>query len=468
MMGAIFSTTVPATIIRSDCRGVPRKTSAPNRARSWRESMTAIISMPQHARPHCIGPIDDRRAQLMTESSDVVRTLLSKRSTIPAIQPSVFSSGSDPPASGPVQRFALPNVEVPDHQDQEKNEHFDEAEQAEPVEHDRPGEEEDRLDVEDDEKNGDQEVADRKSGIQRQGGGLDAAFVRLELGRIRPAALEGTRDQDGREGKRRREERENENGKIVRHRSGIVSEGSGESNSAIDAARLHEHGNLLSHSGRIDETISAPLLRLGAREIEDSRLREKSSLADRPFTSQSLVLACRNELVPIDVGGQVLLPRPLQRIAAPAPTAMHGECPARPRERMVERASAMTVVEDDNSSTRKRPRERPVELGRARTNLPDLAGGERDSGARQPVRPTGRCGRGGPHESIVLDVNGELFETLFCSAHPRNGKRVVELVREDPAEDGPFGKLRGIGQDGDRTFREILSRGRAALDRSQP
>src|SRR6266508_2986291 len=234
MIGAIFSTTVPATIIRSDCRGVPRKTSAPNRARSWRESMTAIISMAQHARPNCIGQIDDRRAQ----------------------------------------RFALPNVEVPDHQDQEKNEHFDEAEQAEPVEHDRPGEEEDRLDVEDDEKNGDQEVADRKSGIQRQGGGLDAAFVRLELGRIRPAALEGARDQDRRERERRREERENENGKIVRHPPGIVSEGSGESNSAIDAALLHEHGNLLSHSGRIDETISAPLLYLGALQIAHSHLPE--------------------------------------------------------------------------------------------------------------------------------------------------------------------------------------------------
>ena len=37
--------TVPATIIRSDCRGDARKTSAPNRAMSYRDADAAIISM---------------------------------------------------------------------------------------------------------------------------------------------------------------------------------------------------------------------------------------------------------------------------------------------------------------------------------------------------------------------------------------------------------------------------------------
>src|SRR5260370_8382256 len=46
--GAIFSVTVPATIIRSACRGDGRNTSAPNLAISNREVVEAIISMPHH------------------------------------------------------------------------------------------------------------------------------------------------------------------------------------------------------------------------------------------------------------------------------------------------------------------------------------------------------------------------------------------------------------------------------------
>jgi hypothetical protein len=64
--GAIFKVTVPATIIRSDCRGLGRKTSAPNRAMSNRDVLAAIISMAQHARPKVSGHTDDLRAQLKT------------------------------------------------------------------------------------------------------------------------------------------------------------------------------------------------------------------------------------------------------------------------------------------------------------------------------------------------------------------------------------------------------------------
>ena len=63
-MGAIFSVTVPATIIRSLWRGVARNTSAPKRDMSCRGSSTAIISMAQQASPNCIGQIAERRAQL--------------------------------------------------------------------------------------------------------------------------------------------------------------------------------------------------------------------------------------------------------------------------------------------------------------------------------------------------------------------------------------------------------------------
>jgi hypothetical protein len=69
--------TVPATIIRSDCRGEALKTSAPNRAMSYLEADAAIISMAQQAKPKPIGQIDDSRAQFSTRSMLVVMKLSS-------------------------------------------------------------------------------------------------------------------------------------------------------------------------------------------------------------------------------------------------------------------------------------------------------------------------------------------------------------------------------------------------------
>jgi len=64
--GAIFKVTVPATIIRSLCRGLGRNTSEPKRAISNRAVDEAIISMAQQAKPNVIGHTADFRAQLKT------------------------------------------------------------------------------------------------------------------------------------------------------------------------------------------------------------------------------------------------------------------------------------------------------------------------------------------------------------------------------------------------------------------
>src|SRR5215467_2117163 len=72
MTGAIFSVGVPATIIRSDCRGLGRNTPAPNLSMSKREAPVAIISIAQQARPNVIGHRADFRAQLNTKSTVVV------------------------------------------------------------------------------------------------------------------------------------------------------------------------------------------------------------------------------------------------------------------------------------------------------------------------------------------------------------------------------------------------------------
>src|SRR6476620_3682745 len=71
--GAILLLTRPAIIIRSDWRGDPRKTSAPNRAMSNRDADIDIISIAQQAKPNDIGQIEFLRAQLIAFPSEVVR-----------------------------------------------------------------------------------------------------------------------------------------------------------------------------------------------------------------------------------------------------------------------------------------------------------------------------------------------------------------------------------------------------------
>jgi hypothetical protein len=63
--------------MRSDWRGDPRKTSAPNRAISYRPQLIAIISMAQQASPNVTGQIAERLAHCTIFSTVVVRTGIS-------------------------------------------------------------------------------------------------------------------------------------------------------------------------------------------------------------------------------------------------------------------------------------------------------------------------------------------------------------------------------------------------------
>src|SRR6185295_16427422 len=72
--GAIFRETRPETIITSAWRGLARKTSDPKRARSLRDDVAFIISIAQQAKPNVAGHSEDLRAQLIMESSRVVKT----------------------------------------------------------------------------------------------------------------------------------------------------------------------------------------------------------------------------------------------------------------------------------------------------------------------------------------------------------------------------------------------------------
>src|SRR5213596_2318659 len=102
--GAIFRDSRPATIIRSDCRGLPRNTSAPKRAMSYREQLIAIISIAQHARANVTGQMDDRRAHCTIFSTVVVSTGISASSRIVA----------------PIEHALAPDVDVAGEEEQDE------------------------------------------------------------------------------------------------------------------------------------------------------------------------------------------------------------------------------------------------------------------------------------------------------------------------------------------------------------
>src|SRR5882762_8525364 len=102
--GAILRETRPETIITSACRGLARKTSDPNRARSLRDEVAFIISIAQQARPNVAGHSEDLRAQLISESRRVVSTS-GKASAMMFSSPIILSL-----RSGPVLKFTLLHI----------------------------------------------------------------------------------------------------------------------------------------------------------------------------------------------------------------------------------------------------------------------------------------------------------------------------------------------------------------------
>src|SRR5207253_7000585 len=117
--GAILRDRRPATIIKSDCRGLPRNTSAPKRAMSYREQLIAIISIAQHARPNVTGQIEDRRAHCTIFSTVVVSTGMSV--SIPMSDPHPRASGL---LLAPVEGALAPDVHVAGEQQREEQHHL--------------------------------------------------------------------------------------------------------------------------------------------------------------------------------------------------------------------------------------------------------------------------------------------------------------------------------------------------------
>src|SRR5208283_3229995 len=170
--------------MRSACRGEPRNTSIPKRARSKSAAPAAIISIAQHARPKVAGQTLARRAHLTSSSSEPVRKLWLRSSRPTLLRPpglrSLAARRSEPAdrrrrstrglrldRADPLDR---PPVEGPVcdeiHEGQEdgsrEHEYLDEAEPAQARRVDRPREEEDDLDVDDHEDHSYQVEAHRE------------------------------------------------------------------------------------------------------------------------------------------------------------------------------------------------------------------------------------------------------------------------------------------------------------------
>src|SRR5438094_8605925 len=128
--GAIFRESRPATIIRSDCRGLPRNTSAPNRAMSYRDALIAIISIAQHAKPNVTGQIDERRAHCTIFSTVVVSTGMSASAAIPQLTTTTAAPREEQARSdifiAPIERAFAPDVHIPCEQQQDEQHHLNE------------------------------------------------------------------------------------------------------------------------------------------------------------------------------------------------------------------------------------------------------------------------------------------------------------------------------------------------------
>src|SRR5215471_1193660 len=191
--GPIFKVTVPAIMIRSLCRGLGRKTPAPNRSISKRLAPVAIISIAQQASPKVMGQIADLRAQLtpncsgfesITGATTLRRTKLVIESTVVRTNPSSCSAIFYFRCLSPLKRSLAPGIVVTHHQDSDKDKHFDQRKLGEGkiVAHEdyRPGQQENRLHVEDQKQHRHDVVPDSKT-IMSSGLRVDAAFVRPHL-----------------------------------------------------------------------------------------------------------------------------------------------------------------------------------------------------------------------------------------------------------------------------------------------
>src|SRR5215213_242016 len=288
--GAILRDTRPETIITSAWRGLARKTSEPKRARSWRESVVAIISMAQQASPKVAGQSEDLRAQLTSESSRVVMMSgsasamkFSKPIRTPCGEPSGGAGGRrrdrwpgralprlfefERPGLGlglgacaraPLEQTLLQDVDVADEEEDDERHHLDVDERAEVVrrealEDDRPRDHENQLDVEEDEDHRD-EVELHREALARRAHRVFAALVGHRLRPRRLVLADELREQDVARGEAHGDEEHERDWQVVgQTEHTILPSACAESSGPLAAvAEFENHGTraILVHAPR--------------------------------------------------------------------------------------------------------------------------------------------------------------------------------------------------------------------------
>src|SRR5262245_53639959 len=124
--------------------------------------------MAQHAVPKGIGQRLFFRAQLTTLLSEVVSTPSGSQDSSPMLLP--------------LQGAAAPDVGQAEDDDGEEDPHLHEAGRAEGSEDNGPGDQEHRLDVEEDEQDGDEVEMDAEA-LARAGADRDSALIGVEFPR---------------------------------------------------------------------------------------------------------------------------------------------------------------------------------------------------------------------------------------------------------------------------------------------
>src|SRR5579863_9668760 len=206
----------------------------PSRLMSKSAAPTAIISMAQQARPNVAGQTLLRRAHLTMSSRRPVRKLCWRSSmpisgrlvgSRPAAADAVDGRLRRParharlqrPRRAPRQRAVGDEVHERDEDDSGEDDHLDEPERLDLVEHDGPRIEEDDLDVEDDEDHRHQ-VETHGEPLRRLEAGHDAGLVGRELGRRGLLLWREHRRRDQREdGEREAQKRQDQDREVLVH-----------------------------------------------------------------------------------------------------------------------------------------------------------------------------------------------------------------------------------------------------------
>ena len=298
----------------------------------------------------------------------------------------------------PVERLALPDVDVTDHQDDQEDRASRPGRRARAGGRGRPRERERSFRRRRPRKEPRSGSSARKTGCRTRRRRRDPRLVGLQLGRVRAAGLDRPGDEDRRQRQSRREQTQNrESGDSCPLGGHSIGGGGVKERKAFRcrressrvSARVPTELNFSTEPERTAPPPFPPDRRGGTRATARRRpgakskrpaLDEQSSLPRRSRRSTSPSASpARRRIVPVHVRGQVDLARTGERVAAARlPAKWTARVPSGRARRVVEDAAPVPVVERDEPIRAPSARARRRWSGAAPKEIsPDLSGLER-------------------------------------------------------------------------------------------